>query len=218
MSIQARDNWQTKSRLHNLQPAPTLDVGHRLRVLRKENKLSICALATKSGLAVNTLSLIENGKTSPSVSTLQQLAIALQVPITAFFEAEAPKDKVAYIQASSRQYMSFDHGRLENLGSRLIGCAVEPLLICLEPKASSGTHPIVHTGCEFCFCLKGQIAYIIEDGTYLLKPGDSVLFESHLPHSWQNPGSKESQALLFLCPSDQRDRPSERHFNSKQQE
>ena len=55
-----------------------IDVGSRLRMLRAGASLSIRALAEMSGLNVNTLSLIENGKTSPSVSTLQQLAGALE--------------------------------------------------------------------------------------------------------------------------------------------
>ncbi len=55
-----------------------ISVGRRLRELRAEQDLSIRALAEKSGLNANTLSLIENSKTSPSVSTLQQLAGALR--------------------------------------------------------------------------------------------------------------------------------------------
>ncbi|MFO7583430.1 MAG: helix-turn-helix transcriptional regulator [Anaerolineales bacterium] len=59
-----------------------IDVGSRLRVIRTNQGLSIRALAERSGLNVNTLSLIENGKTSPSVSTLQALAQSLAVPIS----------------------------------------------------------------------------------------------------------------------------------------
>src|SRR3990172_3921362 len=73
-----------------------IDVGARLRILRAVAGLSIRTLAFKSGLNVNTLSLIENGKTSPSVSTLQQLAMTLDIPITAFFETETPKKTIAY--------------------------------------------------------------------------------------------------------------------------
>lgn len=61
-------------------------LGNRLRELRRQQGLSLRALAEKSGLSANTLSLIENGKTSPSVATLQQIALALNIPITAFFE------------------------------------------------------------------------------------------------------------------------------------
>src|SRR4030065_947235 len=67
--------------------APTLiDVGRNLRDLRAERELSIRSLAELSGLNVNTLSMIENGKSSPSVSTLQQLASAINVSTPAFFE------------------------------------------------------------------------------------------------------------------------------------
>ena len=78
---------------------PEISVGSRLRELRNERSLSIRALAERSGLNVNTFSLIENGKTSPSVSTLQQIAAALEVPITAFFETNAPKNSIAHIMA-----------------------------------------------------------------------------------------------------------------------
>src|SRR3989304_10540717 len=62
-----------------------VDVGLSLRTLREECGFSLRALAEKSGLSVNTLSLIENRKTSPSVGTLQKISAALQVPMIAFF-------------------------------------------------------------------------------------------------------------------------------------
>src|SRR5512143_3738967 len=88
---------------------PEVNVGQRLRELRNERELSIRALAERSGLNVNTFSLIENGKTSPSVSTLQQIAAALEVPITAFFESAAPKNSVAHIVAHNRPRLAFAH-------------------------------------------------------------------------------------------------------------
>ena len=80
-----------------------VDVGGRLRALREARQLSIRALAEASGLAVNTLSLIENGRTSPSVSTLQQIAVALSLPITAFFAPETPRSRcLLYTSPSPR--------------------------------------------------------------------------------------------------------------------
>jgi transcriptional regulator with XRE-family HTH domain len=96
-------------------PPESIDVGHQLRELRTGRGLSIRTLAEVSGLNVNTLSLIENGKTSPSVSTLQQLAMALGVPITAFFEAEAPQKRIVYQKAGQRRRAAFSHGTLEDL-------------------------------------------------------------------------------------------------------
>jgi transcriptional regulator with XRE-family HTH domain len=193
-------------------PSTEVDVGGSLRRLREERNLSLRALAEKSGLAINTLSLIENGKSSPSVSTLQQLAIALQTPITAFFETETPKNNIAYTCHDRRPRAIFEHGLLEDLGAGSNIQAVEPFIVTLEPNTGSGPQDIVHTGYEFVYSLDGRIAYTIEGYTYLLEAGDSLLFEAHLPHCWQNLNPTKSRALLVLYPTDERDDPTERHF------
>jgi transcriptional regulator with XRE-family HTH domain len=189
-----------------------IDVGGSLRRLREDKGLTIRSLAEDSGLSVNTLSLIENGKTSPSVGTLQQLAIALQVPITSFFETEIPKTSLVHYKAGKRPRAAFESGYLEHLGAGLRDRAFEPILITLEPLASSGPQPIVHTGYEFVYCIEGRLTYTVEDQIYLLEPGDSLLFEARLPHRWQNVDTVPSYSLLVLCPGDQRDRPAEVHF------
>lgn len=189
-----------------------IDVGQRLRTLREARGLSIRSLAARSGLAVNTLSLIENGKSSPSVSTMQQLARTLAVPVTAFFKADLPRQNVVYQRAAKRPQALFAHGLLEDLGVGLVNRIVEPLLVTLHPHAGSGADPIVHTGQEFVYCLAGRIMYTVRDQTYLLEPGDSLTFEAYLPHRWQNAGDEPAQALLVLCPLDARDRPFEHHF------
>ncbi len=191
---------------------PVVDVGQRLRELRNERSLSIRTLAEKSQLNVNTLSMIENGKTSPSVATLQQLAFALETPIAAFFEMSAPQNQIAYQKVGQRPIIAIAHGTLEDLGAGMISREAEPFLMVLETHAESGPTPIVHTGREFVFCLEGRLAYTIEDQTFLLEPGDSLLFEAHLPHRWQNVGETPTRSLLVLCPSDEHDRPAERHF------
>jgi transcriptional regulator with XRE-family HTH domain len=193
-------------------PSVDLDVGHCLRRLRAKHGLSIRALAEQSGLNVNTLSLIENSKTSPSVSTLQQLASALDVPITAFFEIDTPKNNISYQKAGQRPRAAFAHGTLEDLGAGLTLHGGQPFLVTLEPKANSGSTPIVHTGHELVFCLEGHLSYTLEGRVYTLDPGDSLLFEAYLPHCWQNTGDTASRSLLIMCPSDESDHPTERHF------
>jgi transcriptional regulator with XRE-family HTH domain len=189
-----------------------LDVGRCLRKLRVAHGFSIRHLAEQSGLNVNTLSLIENGKTSPSVSTLQQLASALAVPITAFFEIDTPKNNISYQKVGQRPRAAFAHGTLEDLGAGLTLHGGQPFLVTLEPKADSGSTPIVHTGIELVFCLEGHLAYTIEEQVYSLDPGDSLLFEAHLPHHWRNTGDTASRSLLIMCPTDESDHPTELHF------
>ena len=194
------------------QPSAEINVGRRLRELRTERGLSIRALAQQSGLNVNTLSMIENGKTSPSVSTLQQVAGALKAPINAFFETHIYPQTIVYQRAGNRQLAAFTHGTLADLGAGFTHSGLEPFVVTLEPQADSGDTPIVHTGLEFVYCLEGCITYEVEGETFTLDSGDSLLFEAHLPHRWRNAGNTPSRSLLLLCPSDERDHPDERHF------
>jgi transcriptional regulator with XRE-family HTH domain len=200
------------NRMAGTMDQPDLQVGLRLRELRQKKNLSIRALAALGGLAVNTLSMIENGKTSPSVSTLQILARTLDVPIAAFFEQETVEKKVVYVSHPQRPVVTMDTTRLEHLGKDLAGSAVQPFVVTLEPGSGSGQSLIVHTGHEFVYCLSGQILYLIENETYLLTAGDSIVFESHLPHRWQNPGAEPAQVILVLIPAGLRESPADRHF------
>jgi len=191
---------------------PLVDVGQKLREKRSNRGLTIRDLAKKSGLNVNTLSMIENGKASPSVETLQQLSFALEVPIAAFFEDNTPKNKIVHYRASQRPSVAFAQGMLEDLGAGMPRHGAETFLVTLNPNSNSGENPIVHTGREAVYCLEGQLTYTIEEQTFVLEPGDSLFFEAHLPHCWQNRGTIPSRSLLVLCPSEEQDRPTERHF------
>jgi transcriptional regulator with XRE-family HTH domain len=190
-----------------------ISVGRHLRSIRALRGLSMRALAEASGLNINTLSLIENNKTSPSVSTLQQLATTLKVPLTSFFEAEVPHRNIVFQKAGQRPRANFSYGMMEDLGAGLTLRGGQPLVVVLESQADSGSTPIVHTGHEFVYCLDGQLTYIIEGQNYLLEPGDSLIFEAHLPHRWGNLGNVPTRSLLIICPTDENDHPTERHFS-----
>ncbi|MBI9048672.1 MAG: cupin domain-containing protein [Anaerolineaceae bacterium] len=197
---------------HPFNRCADFDVGRRLNALRLERGFSIRTLAAKSGLAVNTLSLIENGKTSPSVSTLHQLAIAMQIPITSFFEPPIEKEKVLFSKPDQRRKMQFNETLLEDLGTCLPNWAVQPMLVTLKPGAGSGDPVIVHTGYEFAYCLEGTIQYEVHNEGYILTPGCSLLFEAHLPHQWKNISEVLAKLLLIVYAASEFEKPAERHF------
>lgn len=169
-------------------------------------------LAHSSGLNVNTLSLIENGHTSPSVSTLQQLAESLHVSITDFFQTEKERKNLTYQKEGKRTQIPFKRSIMEDLAAGLPRFGVEPILVTFEPNASSGDRPIVHTGREFVYCLEGHMVYTVDSEKYLLESGDSLIFEAYLPHRCENLDKTPSRILLVLCPMDERDQALERHF------
>ena len=192
----------------------TIDVGGRLRELRQGRDMSMRALARASGLSTNALSMIERAKTSPSVSTLYKLAEALEVPITAFFRAEPERKPVVFCRASERSRVEFELGLWEGLGGELFTGHVEPFMLFLEPGASSGPYGMLHTGHEFVMCLSGQLEYAVEEEVYLLNPGDSLLFAAQLSHSWHNPGSTVTRAVIVLSGFEQGERPVEFHLST----
>jgi len=200
------------------QTSTSIDVGSSLREMRALRGLSIRSLAKLSGLNFNTLSLIENKKTSPSVSTLKQLAQALQVPITAFFETAISQPDVVFQKAGQRPRANFPHGLVEDLGVGLTLGEGIPLLLTLDPGADSGPDAIVHTGQEFVYCLKGNLTYTVSGKEYDLGVGDSLIFQSHLPHQWGNRGNNISHSILILCPTDEDDRSTGQHFKTEELE
>ncbi len=179
--------------------AVSVDVGLRLRELREARSISMRGLATKSGLSANALSMIERGKTSPSVSTLYKLADALGIPITEFFGPQTEKVNAVMIKADERTRVPFSRGIWEGLGGEHFTGRMEPFILTLESGTSSGPHTMVHSGHEFVYCLRGRLEYLVEKQVYNLEAGDSLLFAAQLNHRWRNPSNTVTNALIVLA-------------------
>jgi transcriptional regulator with XRE-family HTH domain len=186
-------------------------VGQRLREYRTERGYSIKELAERSGLAVNTLSLIENQKSSPSVNTLAQCAKALGIPLANLFEPLNTTRHLVQTRKGQRRSMDIEGIYIEDCGFELKDQPLQPCIVTM-PIGKHIQHDVVHTGYEFIFCLSGAIDYYIDDQIYTLSPGDSLLFEARLPHRWVNPGDEPAKYLLIMVLSDAEDIPCEVHF------
>ena len=191
------------------------ELGERLRHLRGSHGMSMRALAQASGLSANALSMIERGLTSPSVSTLYKLAEALAVPVTAFFGEEQERQQVIFLKAREGTHVPFERGIWEGRGGERFVGRVEPFVLSLDVGATSGSLPMAHTGHEFVFCLQGSIEYRVEERTYLLNSGDSLLFAAHLTHSWRNAGRTTANLLVVLSSFEETDHPLSVHLKNK---
>jgi transcriptional regulator with XRE-family HTH domain len=178
--------------------AISVNVGSRLRELREERNISMRGLAAKSGLSANALSMIERGRTSPSVSTLYKLADALVIPITEFFGPPPVKHDVILIKADERTRIPLTRGVWEGLGGEKFDGRVEPFILTLESGSTSGQHMMIHSGDEFVFCLRGQLEYLVEKQLIEMEAGDSLLFAARLNHRWRNPGNTVTNVLIVL--------------------
>ena len=186
-------------------------VSQRLRAIRQMRHLSLRDLAEASGVSINTISLIERGKTSPTIGTLHRLAGALGVMISDFVEPESGRP-VIYLKRDQRQRARSARALIESLGTGLPDQTMEPLLITLEPEADSGPEPIVHLGHELVVCLQGQILYEVSGQEYPLEVEDSLLFEASLPHRWRNVQRTPARALLVIQSPQGHPGSSQQHF------
>jgi len=175
-----------------------LDIGAKVRTLRKQRGLSLRSLAETCKVSPNTISLIERGLSSPCVDTLQCLATGLGVPITAFFETEEPLTQLILTRPDEQTQTKCPEMIVASLGSGLSNQKFAPFLVTMEPHMSIAPHPIVHLGEEWVYCLRGNVVYEVAGEKYHLQPGDSLLFEATLPHRWHNPGDQRASIILVL--------------------
>ena len=174
-------------------------VGQRIRELRTKSGLSLRALAGLSGLSTNAISLIERGDNSPTVSSLHNLATALDVPITAFFE-QHPVGQVIHLKENRRPKSETAGVSMENLGGGLPNQQLEPFLMTIAPGGSSTSGQITHSGEEFVYVLSGALICRINEQEYPLEEGDSLLFLASQPHIYRNETRRAAQILIVFQP------------------
>ena len=187
-------------------------VGNKLRTVREERGLSQRELAQRAGISTNAISLIERDENSPSVSTLQSLAAALNVKMSYFFDDQEPT-QILHVKAQNRPVISSKGVQIEGLGGKLNYQEMEPFLVSLKPDSGSGERQVVHTGHELVYCLSGKVEYLIDGQIYSLEVGDVLLFEAQLPHLWRNVTDEDATLLLVLQATGQTDQSVERHFS-----
>ncbi len=157
-------------------------LGSQIRLLRRERDLSVSDLASAAIISIGMLSKIENGQISPSLTTINSLASALNVPLSSLFTAFEDKRDCSFVQKGQGVIIERRGSKVghvyELLGHALGGdIVIEPYLITLEKDASSYTN-FRHAGAEFIYMLSGEVVYRHADRTYHLRPGDSLLFDS----------------------------------------
>ncbi|MCI4662043.1 MAG: XRE family transcriptional regulator [Neomegalonema sp.] len=161
-------------------------VGNQLRATRQRLGVTLADLSRSSGVSVGMLSKIENGQTSPSLSTLDSLASAMNVPVGTFFASYDQKREATFVRAGQGLNMErrgSSKGHLYQLlgHSTRTGPQVEPYLITLTE--SSDAHPVFqHPGVEFIFMIEGEVAYRHGEQSYVLSAGDSLFFDAQALH------------------------------------
>ena len=163
-------------------------IGREVRGFRLQQNITVAELAGLTGLSIGMLSKIENGNTSPSLTTLQTLANALSVPLTAFFRRFEEHREAVHTKAGEGVEIDREGTRaghqynlLGHIGANASGVMVEPYLITLSEE--SDIFPTFqHGGIETIYMLEGEVMYRHNDRLYHLRPGDTLFFDADAPH------------------------------------
>lgn len=163
-------------------------IGLEVRALRQTRRITVRELSQQTGLSLGMLSKIENGVTSPSLTTLQALAEALGVSVTQLFRRfddtrEAVHTKAGQGIETVRQGTRAGHQYrlLGHLGANSGGVQTEPYLITLT-TSSDVFETFQHDGLEFLYILEGRMRYRHGDRFFELEPGDTLFFDADAPH------------------------------------
>ena len=187
------------------EPVLEVAIGREVRAIRRQQNLTVADLAQLTGLSVGMLSKIENGHTSPSLTTLQLLANALTVPLTTFFNSFEERRRAQHTKAGAGidveragTRASHHYKLLGHIGSNASGVVVEPYLISLDSD-SDVFRTFQHAGIETIYMLEGEVAYRHGDAVYDLEPGDTLFFDADAPHGPERLTRLPARYLSIIC-------------------
>ncbi|MEJ1096547.1 MULTISPECIES: cupin domain-containing protein [unclassified Pseudoxanthomonas] len=174
-----------------------MDIGARLQWVRKSKDLSQRELAKRVGVTNSTISLIEQNKVSPSVSSLKKVLDGIPISLADFFTLD--------LDAEARDTPFYGAGELPDVGSNgihyyLVGQHRPQRQMCIlrevmPPGTDTGDSMLEHDGEEGGVVVQGEVEVTVGDQVRILRAGEGYYFESRIPHRFRNVGDED--AVIF---------------------
>ena len=184
-----------------------LHIGKKIRDLRKKASFVLQDLSDRTGLSKPLLSQIEKEVVSPPIATLLKISKALNVNIGFFFEDHYPEEKVVLVRKDESEVIdSRFFGRDESgyyyeaLAYKKSKKFMEPFLVEFKRRSAEKLSYFSHDGEEFIYLLEGILEFRTENQQYILRPGDSLYFESSIPHAYRALERRNAKALSVIYP------------------
>jgi len=182
----------------------TSSVGRRVRTVREEKGLSVEDVSQRTGLGVEYLDRIETQAVSPPLGILIKIAKALDMKLGRFISAGEVKPFTIVRKDQRRIISRFTSTQEDQYGYTYESLApdkkdrsMEPFMVTLVPSKAK-KELSTHAGQEFIYVLQGAMEVILEDHTDVLNAGDSIYYDSTVPHLVRCHGDKETIILAVL--------------------
>ena len=172
------------------------EIGRRIKATRINKKLTLEQLAKKTGFTRGYLSRIEKSEKSPPLSTLGTIALALGMTISYLVGEGGRRTSIALVKKGERPFLARKGAALdysyEAVAHTFPNKRVEPFILTLPLKPRKKTiHQ--HEDEEILFVLEGTMKFLHGDREYIVEAGDSVYFDSSVPHFGESVGEKEAE-------------------------
>lgn len=173
------------------------ELGRRIREVRTERGLTASALADRVGVTRSFISSVERGIAYPSIMVTRSIAAALEIPVFLLFTG--PESNGIVVRKSQRKMIRQPNARYSyELLSPDVQHRMEMIITRLRPGAS--TTPRSHEGEECALVLTGHVMLTIGAVDYELNEGDSIYYNSGLPHSVRVIGDQEAEVVSSITP------------------
>ena len=179
-------------------------VGEKIKSLRESQSISMEELAQRSGLAIEQIARIENNIDLPSLAPLIIIARVLGVRLGTFLDDQDENGPVVCRKSEAKDSISFSnnaihsrkHMEYHSLSKSKADRHMEPFIIDVAPTDDSDFVLSSHEGEEFIMVMEGTMEISYGKNTYLLEEGDSIYYDSIVPHHVH---AYEGQAAKILA-------------------
>ena len=178
------------------------EIGGKIRALRLKKKMGLVELGRHTGLSPAMLSKIERGRLFPTLPTLLRIALVFSVGLEFFFAGAREKPIVAIVRKQERVQLPDRPGlkgvayRFESLDFPAPERRFHSFYAEFFPVSLDALHPHAHPGVEFIYALAGTLSVHIGGDEHALAAGDSMYFDSTLPHAYRRTGGRTCTALV----------------------
>ncbi len=180
-----------------------LDVGARLKAIRKLKGLSQRELAKRAGVTNSTISMIEKNSVSPSVSSLKKVLAGIPMSLVDFFSLEVEQDTQRKVIFRADELLEIGSGAvsMKLVGKGHPNRAFSFLNEVYPPGSDTGPDMLTHEGEEAGTVVAGQLEVTVGSDIYILETGDSYYFDSSLPHRFRNPSDVPCVLISATTPA-----------------
>ncbi len=177
------------------------DIGTRLKLVRQIFGLTQRELARRAGVTNGAISLIEQNRVSPSISSLKKILDGIPLSLADFFTLDfSPSDNVFFVENELTE-ISYDHTiSMRMVGRRLQDRALQMLRETYQPGADTGDAMLRHAGEECGIVVSGSITITVGVQERQLNPGDAYYFRSDIPHRFRNQSSEPCVLISAVSP------------------